>query len=452
MTAQEDYPKPLIAWFAIIVLMVAYTFSFIDRLILSLLVEPIKRDLGLTDFEISLLQGFSFAVFYTLAGIPIGRLVDATRRVNVIAVGIALWSLMTALCALTQRYWQLFLARAGVGVGEASLSPAAYSLITDLFPKHRLGLALGIFSSGASVGAGLALIIGGYAVGAIAESGARTVPLLGELVPWQLTFLYVGLPGLLIAVLALAIPEPPRRLTAARAEAAGKSVPFSEVVAHFRRHAGAIGLHHLAMSFGGMASYGIMAWAPVMLMRTHGWSPRDAGAVIGVAILVAGTLGVIGGGWLGDEMTRRGQKAGRLNAAFLSTVVAAIGAAGYPLADSTAAIVIFFSLAMLGSFMTIGCAAAALLEIMPNRLRGQATAVYFFVISLLGIGSGPTLVASLTDFVFGDPDQVRYSLFIAPTAAYLLSALAFWLARAPYVRSHAAVHGKPGPQERTGAP
>src|SRR5690606_26048234 len=258
----------------------------------SLLVEPIKRDLELSDFQISLLQGFSFALFYTLAGIPIGRLVDATKRVNVIAIGIALWSLMTAMCALSQRYWHLFLARAGVGVGEASLSPSAYSLITDMFPRHRLGLALGIFSSGASVGAGLALIIGGYAVSAISASGARTIPLVGELQPWQLTFLYVGLPGLLVALVAWLIPEPPRRLTAAKAEATRKSVPFRDVVAHFRQHAETITLHHLAMSFGGMASYGIMAWAPVMLMRTHGWTPQEAGMAIGASVLVAGTLGV----------------------------------------------------------------------------------------------------------------------------------------------------------------
>lgn len=435
MTSQDDYPKPSVAWFAVMVLMIAYTISFIDRLILSLLVEPIKEDLQLSDFEISLLQGFSFAVFYTLAGIPIGRLVDSTRRTGIIAVGVALWSLMTALCALTQHYWQLFMARAGVGVGEATLAPAAYSLITDLFPRHRLGLALGIFSSGASVGAGLALIIGGFAVEAIARSGVQSIPLVGELEPWRLTFLYVGLPGLLVALLVLTIPEPVRRLTGAKAEAATTSVPYREVFAHYRRHGSAIGLHHLAMSFGAMGSYGIMAWAPVMLMRTHGFTPQEAGMAIGASILIAGTIGVIGGGWFGDELTRRGQKAGRLNAACISTLIGLAGSALYPLQTTTTGIVIFFMLTMLGAFMTIGGSAAALLEIMPNRLRGQATAVYFFVISLLGIGAGPTVVASITDFVLGDPALVRYSLLVAPTTAYALSALGFWLARKPYVRS-----------------
>ena len=433
---QFAYPKPSVAWFAVAVLMLAYTFSFIDRLILSLLVEPIKADLQISDFKISFLQGLSFALFYTVAGIPVGRIVDTHRRTSIIAIGIALWSLMTAVTALAQQYWHLFLARAGVGVGEATLTPAAYSMISDLFPPERRGFALGLFSSGTSIGAGLALIIGGYAINVLNEAGPQTWPIIGTLEPWRLAFIYVGLPGLLVAILIMTIPEPVRYLrTAAGKMEQRQSIPFREIVSHYRQHASVIVLHHLGMSFSAMAAYGIMSWAPVMLIRTQGWTPGDAGLVTGASILVAGTVGVVGGGWLGDAWSKRGQPTGRLNVAVLSMVLGAIGAAAYPMANSIGTIVPFFMLTIFGSFMVIGCGAAALLDIMPNRLRGQATAIYFFVISLAGIGLGPTIVAGFTDFVFGDPVAVRYSLVIVPTIAFSLAALFFFLARKPYVRS-----------------
>jgi len=438
MTAHtNDFPSPRVAWFAIFILMLAYTFSFIDRLILSLMVEPIKADLGLSDVKISLLQGLSFALFYTLAGLPVGRLVDSHRRTTIIAVGVTVWCLMTAACAFAQRFWHLFLARAGVGVGEAALAPAAYSMISDLFPPARRGIALGIFSSGTSVGAGLAMIIGGWVIEAITAAGPRELPFFGVLEPWRLVFIYVGLPGLVVALLIKLVPEPKRQLSKADSAKGPEqvSIPLREVFAHYKRHARTISLHHGGQSLAAMGSYGIMAWVPVMLIRNQGWAIGEVGTAVGASILIAGTIGVILGGWLGDKLESSGRPAGRLEVAFLSMVIGAIGALMYPLQDSTVAIVGWFMVTILGGFMVIGCSAAALLEIMPNRMRGQATAIYFLVISLAGIGSGPTIVAMFTDYVFKDPLSVRWSLAIAPTIAYALSAILFWLSRKPYVRS-----------------
>lgn len=438
------YPGPSLAWACVAVLIVAYALSFIDRLILSLLVEPIKRDLHLSDFEVSLLQGFAFALFYTVAGIPIGRLVDSGRRTTIIAVGIACWSFMTAACGMVQQYWQLFLTRAGVGIGEATLAPAAYSLLGDLFPPERRGLALGIFSTGTSIGAGLALIIGGHAIDAIAAAGPRTLLLAGTLEPWQLTFIYVGLPGLLVAGLLKMIPEPARRFESGRqaADTAG-SIPLRQIIAHYKRHARTIGLHHLAMGLSAMAAYGIMSWAPAMLMRGYNWAPGEVGTLIGGCILVAGTTGVVAGGWLGDHLVHRGRPAGRLDAATLSMGLGAMGAVAYPFQESQWLIAACFMLAMLGGFMVIGCGAAALLEIMPNRMRGQATAIYFFGNSLLGIGAGPVVVAYLTDYVFRDPSAVRYSLAIAPPLMFALAGACFRAARRPYSESLAATSAQP---------
>ncbi len=432
-----NYPKPTIAWFAVFVMMAAYMFSFIDRMILSLLVEPIKQDLQISDVQISLLQGLSFALFYTLAGIPIGRLVDSRKRTSIIAWGVTLWCIMTAACAFTQKFWHLFLTRSGVGVGEAALAPAGYSLISDFFPPHRRGLAMGVFSSGSALGGGLALIIGGYAIELITASGEQALPLVGTLAPWRLTFIYVGLPGLIVALLIKLVPEPKRKFSAVETKSgeARVSIPFQEVLSHYRQHARTISLHHLAIGFAAMGSYGIMSWVPVMLIRTRDWPISDVGAVLGVSMLVAGTVGVIGGGWFGDWLENRGRRAGRLEAGFVAIVIAAVGAVMYPLQETSFMITSWFFFTMLGAFMVIGCTAAALLEIMPNRMRGQATAVYFFVISLMGIGAGPTVVAMFTDYVFGDPAAVRWSLMIAPTAAYVLSAICFQLVRKPYIKS-----------------
>ena len=430
------YPRPAIAWFAVSILMLAYVFSFIDRLILSLLVEPIKADLQISDVQVSLLQGLTFALFYTIAGIPVGRLVDSHKRTNIICIGIVLWSLMTAITALANKYWQLFVTRAGVGIGEASLLPAAYSMIADLFANNRRGLALGIFSSGSSIGAGLALIVGGYAIGIVNEAGPQTLPVVGTLEPWRLTFLYVGLPGLLVAILIKFVPEPKRHLEAvAGQKAEADAIPIKDVLAHYKRHAAAISLHHLGMSFSAMAAYGIMAWAPVMLMRTLEWTPQQAGFSIGASIGVAGTLGVIGGGWLGDILSHRGQVNGRLNTAVASMLMAAIGAALYPTQDSMGLVVVFFSLTMLGAFMVIGTGTAAMIDIMPNRLRGQATAVYLVIVSLAGVGLGPTIVAMFTDYVYGDPMLVGKSLLVVSPTCFLIAAVCFWAARRPFARA-----------------
>ena len=199
----SNFPAPAVAWSTLGILFLAYVSSFVDRMIIGLLVEPIKRDFQISDTQVSLLLGLSFAIFYCVVALPIGRLVDIWSRKKIITVGITLWSLMTALCGLAQNYAQLFLARVGVGVGEASLAPAAYSILADTFPPRKLGLAMGIFNMGTAVGAGLALIIGGTIISFVTGENEGTISLFGIefLSGWQWVFILVGLPGLLIAVL-----------------------------------------------------------------------------------------------------------------------------------------------------------------------------------------------------------------------------------------------------------
>ena len=199
------------AWYIVFVLMLCYTLSLIDRQILSLLVAPMKRDLHINDTRIGLLQGVSFAVFYTLAGLPLGRLADSQPRRMIVTVGVVVWSILTAACSAARNFWALFLTRMGVGVGEAALSPSAFSLIADAFPPGQLGLALSFYSMGIYVGSGLAMIVGGSVVQSVSYRPELALPLLGTIASWRATFLIVGLPGLFVALLTLTIREPQRR-------------------------------------------------------------------------------------------------------------------------------------------------------------------------------------------------------------------------------------------------
>ena len=195
MAQPSPYPAPARAWVTVTILMLAYVLSFIDRQILNLLVGPIRRDLAISDTEMSLLMGFSFALFYTLCGIPLGRLADRTSRRGLIAAGVLVWSAMTAACGLARHYWHFLFARVGVGAGEAALSPAAYSLIADSFPPERRATAISVYSMGIYVGSGLAFLLGGVVIQFASAQGDMTLPLVGTIRPWQLIFLLLGVVG-----------------------------------------------------------------------------------------------------------------------------------------------------------------------------------------------------------------------------------------------------------------
>ena len=220
----NGYPSNLAAWTTVAILMVAYVLSFIDRQILNLLVGPIRRDLAISDTEMSLLMGLSFALFYTLCGIPLGRMADNRSRCGLILFGVLVWSAMTAACGLARSYWQFLTFRVGVGVGEAALSPAAYSLIADSFPRERRATAISVYSMGIYLGSGLAFLLGGLVIKFASAQGDVHLPLFGEVRPWQLIFLILGAAGVLFCLLLLAIREPARR-----GVGAGVAVPLGEV-------------------------------------------------------------------------------------------------------------------------------------------------------------------------------------------------------------------------------
>ncbi|HMT45155.1 MAG TPA: MFS transporter, partial [Chakrabartia sp.] len=278
-------------WYVLAVLLLAYISAFVDRTILGLLVEPIKQDLHASDVELSLLSGFAFALFYTLLGLPCGWLADRVQRPRLIFFGILFWSAATAACGLARSFVQLFLARVGVGIGEATLTPATYSLLPDYFRREELGVATGIYASGVSIGGGIAMLVGGAAVHALQAKGDILVPLLGLLRPWQSAFVVVGLAGLLVALLILTIREPGRS-GRTKADAPGFLIVLRWIIEERRAVLPILFGYSLMV----IPSYALVTWVPAFLMRSHGLGPGETGLAMGLMLLIGGTAGMLVGG------------------------------------------------------------------------------------------------------------------------------------------------------------
>lgn len=429
MSSEARTASPTYAWYVVAVLLLAYTLSFIDRMILSLLVGPIKADLGISDTQMSLLMGFAFAIFYSALGIPLGWLADRRARRGLIVAGIAAWSLMTAACAFARGYAGLFMARIGVGVGEATLSPAAYSMLGDYFPREKLGRAMAVYSIGVPLGSGIALMAGSVVVKMVTEGPPVVLPIVGALEPWRLTFLWVGLPGLLVALLvALTVREPPRMGAAPKAGS-------GELVAFLKTHPAAIAAHFGGMALVALVMYGAMAWIPQFLHRTYGMPVPQAGLWFGVATASCGAGGLLLGGWLADRLYRRGFKDAHLRVIRLNAVLLAPLFVGMALAPSAPLALGLMVVAMLVGTIHGGVAGAALQMITPNRLRARMVALYFLVANLIGLGLGPTAIALVTELAFGRPEALRYGLAIVTAVALPISALILTAGLRPFARA-----------------
>lgn len=422
--ASPPWPRPAYSWYVVGVLLLAYTLSFVDRMILSLLVAPIRAALDISDTQVSLLIGLAFALFYTLLGLPLAWIADRYNRRNLILVGVAVWSFMTAGCGFAGSYATLFAARMGVGVGEATLSPAAYSMLSDYFPRDKLARAMAVYSIGVPLGAGIALILGSFVVQAVLTAPMVEVPFFGAMDAWRLIFVWVAAPGLLIALLMLTIREPLRRGLRAAPAAGASSVPAPGLVAHLRSQRVAIGALFAGMSLIGLVMYGAIAWIPTFFARTYGMSVGEAGLWFGIIMAIGGTIGLLVGGSLADRLYAKGVADAHLRVMRLSILLGGpplLAAALMP--DSTLA---FVMLAIAYPCMTMhGVGGVALQLITPNEYRARMTALYFFVVNLIGLGFGPMLIALLTDNLFEDDAMLRYS--IATVTAIALPAAAIIL-------------------------
>lgn len=402
---EAPWPSAARGWLVVGLLALASIVSQFDRTVINLMVGPVKAAFDLDDTHFGMLQGVAFGVFYVLACIPIGRLADRFERRWIIGTALLLWSLFAMASGLARTYTQLFLTRVGVAVGESSLTPAGFSMLSDHFPPAKLGRPMGAFMMSSPVGQGLAFIGGGQLLQWLSTSGVMQWAPLAGFEPWQAAFFIVGAPGLLLVPLFFMIREPARRGPGGEVP-----MPVREVigVVTSRRHA-------LLPMFAGFAmvpvvSYAIAIWTPALFQRTWDWNPAQIGWGIGLLQLTFGTCGAYFGGWLTDRFTRRGLLDAPLKAAALGFLGCGLFGGLAPLMPTAG-----LALALLGPALFLGntpyaCAGTAIQLVIPNRARAQVTALYLTIINLMGMAVGPVVVGLMTDHLFHDPQDIRYSL------------------------------------------
>jgi MFS family permease len=436
---EHSYPSARWAWYTVAILLCAYIFSFIDRQILNLLVAPVRRDLGISDTEMSLLIGFSFAIFYSVLGLPFGRLADWVNRPRLIIAGMLTWSFMTGACGLINSYSQLFLLRMGVGIGEATLTPAAYSMISDSFPPAKRSMAFSVYTMATYVGGGFAFLFGGLLLRSFGTREAFQLPLFGPVRAWQTLFLLLGVSGIVFVLLLFTLRDPSRKGARVLEKDSGSAkverLPLGVIWKYFSENRRTLISLILGMALVALGAYGTSAWVITFLVRNHQMSASHAGIIFGGAQIVAGSLGMITAGKLVSWLMKRGHRDAYMRVAVLSCAGWLVPGILYPLVPNATAVV---ALLYAGTFflcMPTCLIPAAILETVPNAMRGQATAVYLLVVNLVGLGLGPTAIALVTDHVFRYDAAVHYSLLIVPTAACLVAAVLFVIGLRSYCAS-----------------
>ncbi len=415
-------PSNAYAWYVVFILLIAQMFSFLDRMIMGLLVGPIRQSFEISDTQYSLLAGLAFSLFYAAMGLPLARIADLGNRRNLISIGIAAWSFMTALCGLAQGYWSLFAARVGVGVGEATLGPAAYSMITDYFPKSMLARALSVYMVGVTLGSGLAYMIGGAVVGYVSTMDEIVLPILGEMEGWQLTFFIVGIPGLLVSVLvATTVREPARK----GANVDDANIPLKTVVRYVVERKRAYAGHIFGISIFIMVVYALNLWGPTYFIRLFGYSAPEAGWVFGLIMITAGTAGLLLAGTLADRLVGRGVQDGYIKVILFSMLAIMPCTIALGFVESDLLAIVFMSVAIFFSAFQGGISGGAIQLMTPNRMRGQVMALFLLTANLIGLGLGPTVIALATDYVFGYDAAIGKSIalcaaVLCPIAAFIL--------------------------------
>ena len=405
----RSYPSSRQAWFMVIMLTVAYVFSFVDRYVLGLLIEPIKADLQLTDKQIGYLLGPAFAIFYATMGLPLGWLADKKRRTWIVAAGVAMWSAATAASGLAKNFTHMFLARMSIGVGEATLSPCAMSMISDSFPKQKRAKPIAFYTMALSLGAGIASLLS-----AAVLQWAKTVdnisfPVVGQVAPWQFTFLVVGLPGLLLALVFLFMREPKRQKP--RGDTGGGS-NLHNMLAHVGRDWSLYLPFVAVFCYMTIVAYS-QGWGAPLFQRTWGWEPAQYATVNAIVLLATGPAAVNFAGWLSDRWTAKGITDAPVRIALIGVAIILVTGVIAPLMPGPYLAMAVFGANTIGIATTSAVGVTALLNISPAAMRAQIVAFYYMCISLAGLFLGPTTIAWLNDEVFG-PENIRYSMALLP--------------------------------------
>lgn len=418
----RPYPSRPYAWTVVAILIVTAVLSYTDRQVLSLLVDPIRGELGISDTQISLLLGTAFAVIYGVAGIPLGYLADRTSRRNLIFAGILVWSVGTIACGLSRNFAEIFASRIVVGLGEAALSPAAISLISDYFPPSRRGTAVGLFLSGIAMGNGAAILIGGSVLQLIKLGALAATPLAAQ-APWRNVLLVIGGPGLLWALVILLVREPIRRTAEAAPPSGGvadrgawQTTPWARVVPIY-----------LVLAAASFVDNAVGAWAPTLLIRNFSRDPAQIGLQLGLLLTVGFGGGVFIGGVLADRAGVSGGWRAKLRVCVYSGLLILpisllMNSPQYSLVLT--GVPAYFALS--GIVTAVGF--SAILDAVPNRSRGLAMSMSFFLNVAIGAGAGPTAVALAGEHVFGVKQGLGPPLVLTIAGGYLVALIALWAA------------------------
>ena len=408
--AKAVYPSARYAWYMVILLTLAYVCSFIDRFILGLLVEPVKADLGLTDTQLGLLLGPAFAIFYATMGLPLGWLADRKRRSWIVAAGVAIWSAATIASGLTKNFFQMFIARMSVGIGEAALSPCAISIISDSFPKERRAKPIAFYTMAVSIGAALASLFSATVLVWAKSVPEISLPLVGTVAPWQFTFIMVGLPGFILALLFFVLREPPRQERSATVELGNATLldTLKFILARWKTFGCFLSVFCLMT----IIAYS-QGWGAALFMRTWGWEASKYALVNGIVLLAVGPATVNISGWFCDRLYNRGVTDAGLRIAIAGAFIMVVTGVIAPLMPSGNTAFFMFAVNAVGLAMTTATGVTALLNMTPGEIRAQTVAFYYMAISLTGLLLGPTTVGILTDQFFGEPN-LKYSMALLP--------------------------------------
>ena len=409
-SAETAYPPRSVGWYAVFVLALMYLVSILDRFIITLLVDPIKRDLGISDVQFGMLNGVAFALTFSLFGLVLGTLADRVSRRWVIFAGVSIWSLATAACGLANQFWHLLLARVGVGMGEASLNPCATSMLADLFPRDRLTTAMAIYGLGATLGSGCAYFFGGMIVQMVAQTDSIVVPILGTIRSWQAVFMIVGIPGLLLAFMIFTLPEPVRRGRGGLDQSLSWRKAYGDLLKFIGSRQRFFFCHYTAFCFASAVVAGSGTWYPAHMGRTFGWSASQIGLSLGITLTAAAIVSQVASGRIIDAMFRRGIRDAHFRwYAGCLTLATPVGIFATTSANPWGFIFgLGIFIALISSLPT--CAATALNLVTPNELRGTGIAFWAGTSGLIGAASGPMLIAWFAQKFYNGPAGIGYGM------------------------------------------
>ena len=434
LSNSSSWPKPIYAWFFTSILLFAYIISFIDMQMINYLVVPIKEDMGLTDFEISFIQGWGFVLAYIIFSIPFGRIVDKVNRVRVLIGGIIIWSVATAACGFSKNSWQLVLSRSGVGAGEAALTPASWSIISDLFPVEKRSFPMSIYLMGPYIGQGLSLLFGAQILRIYNEPVTLFESIIVQ--PWQIIFLIIAVPGIILGLFMFSLKDPERKegLTGDREE----NESIREVFSYIIKNIGAYMPLLIGSAFIIVLLYGLQSWVPTFLHRIHGWEHTRIGDQYGLVALFAGSLGVISGPVFERYLTKLNYNPPIIILCIITSIALTI--LGPITFLSLSSDVVLIGIFITSFFITFPLAlfATSLQNITPNQYRGVVSGLYVFTVNIVGYGLGPMVVAFFTDKVFKSEMAIDLSMATMFLICGPISFFIFYFGRKPFARALAS--------------